>query len=606
MLYKPENDKFIFEKVFVETDVDTDQDGKQDLIAVYIRRPAEGKVPAVYVANPYMMTCNEEWYVPHDVNVELKAYPQQDIEEKDVRFSENDIRKYSFSEERQTKGNALQSPCMEEIDLDCISDLYMHLNELGYASVFCAGLGSRGSEGLTLTGSTEEICAFKSVVDWLCGRKRAFTNKTDNIEIKAHWCTGKVAMSAKSYLGTLCIGVAATGVEGLETIIPEAGICSYYDYYRYGGLAVPAIEWQGDDLDILARYCFSRAKDPDEYEPVKELFETKVKELYLLEDRDSGNYNKFWDERNYLKDVDKIKASVFIIHGINDWNVKTNQCCNLFSALETAGVERRMLLHQGEHVYVYKLKDSNIMKMIEDWLAYYLKGEKRNIDFGTRVFVESNLNQREWYTSSTFPPEGTEMISMPAGGAGLMKIKDDLKSTVYDKASDNRKQWRDELVLSESHAGRLKFVAEPECFDKKRISGACEVSFSASIDKETAILSAMLVDIGDDRRITAEEVYDEAGEFVFGLESEPSPYKIISRGWLNAQNRSSLISKEKIRPGKYYDYKIRMVPTDYTVKQGHKLALIIYGIDADATLRPDTVTEINIQGESIKWEVPFI
>ena len=59
----------LFEKVYVETPVDTDGDGRLDLIAVYIRRPLETtqgmRVPAIYVANPYMLECNEDWYVPH-------------------------------------------------------------------------------------------------------------------------------------------------------------------------------------------------------------------------------------------------------------------------------------------------------------------------------------------------------------------------------------------------------------------------------------------------------------------------------------------------------------------------------------------------------------
>ena len=58
--------EMIFEKVYVETPLDTDEDGKRDLIAVYIKRPKETlngmKVPAIYVANPYMMTCEEKVY----------------------------------------------------------------------------------------------------------------------------------------------------------------------------------------------------------------------------------------------------------------------------------------------------------------------------------------------------------------------------------------------------------------------------------------------------------------------------------------------------------------------------------------------------------------
>ena len=46
----------LFEKVYVETPVDTDGDGRLDLIAVYIRRPLETtqgmRVPAIYVPTP--------------------------------------------------------------------------------------------------------------------------------------------------------------------------------------------------------------------------------------------------------------------------------------------------------------------------------------------------------------------------------------------------------------------------------------------------------------------------------------------------------------------------------------------------------------------------
>ena len=100
---------------------------------------------------------------------------------------------------------------------------------------------------MTRTGSQEEILAFKSVIDWLNGRARAFVDRKRQMEIKAHWCTGSVAMSARSYLGTMCIGVATTGVEGLKTIIPEAGISNWYEYYRHNGLTLPAMDWQGDD-----------------------------------------------------------------------------------------------------------------------------------------------------------------------------------------------------------------------------------------------------------------------------------------------------------------------------------------------------------------------
>lgn len=612
---KLNNIECIFEKVYIETPVDTDGDGKLDLVAAYITRPVSTltgeKVPAVYVANPYMMLCNDDDYKAHDVNLEVKAYPQQNITKEEIT--------YDFSKEpvcepkivRKTAGFA-ETAETEIIPLDCISELYGYLNQKGYASVFCGGLGTKGSEGFTLTGSREEILAFKSVIDWLNGRARAFTNKTDNIEIKATWCTGNVAMSAKSYLGTMCIGVAATGVEGLKTIIPEAGISNWYNYYRCNGLNLPALEWQGDDLDTLAKYCFSRNLDPNEPQEVKDAYFEAAKKLTEAQDRESANYNLFWDERNYLNQVDNIKASVFIIHGINDWNVKTNQCCPLFELLQEKGLERKMMLHQGEHIYIYDLEGSGTLSIIERWLDHYLKGVDNGIEKEPKVLVESNVDQLKWLESDNWPPCEMEYVEYPIGREGEAVIVDDLGATVYDKEKDNQKEWLDELVLSEEESYQNRIKVEWNPFEKYaegsaelRISGTVKVRFDAKLDKNTAILSAMLVEIGKDDRITAEEIkIDEDGTYRFGL--APSEFKVISRGWLNAQNRTTIWSKEALQIGKSYHYEFDMVPTDHTVKAGHKLALILYGIDAQETQRPDTVTNITVDMASIDVKVPFV
>ncbi|MEJ1318745.1 CocE/NonD family hydrolase [Latilactobacillus sakei] len=52
-------------------------------------------------------------------------------------------------------------------------------------------------------GSPEETASTTAIIEWLAGNRRAYTNKTDRIEIKAWWCNQKVAMTGKSYLGTL-------------------------------------------------------------------------------------------------------------------------------------------------------------------------------------------------------------------------------------------------------------------------------------------------------------------------------------------------------------------------------------------------------------------
>ena len=70
--------KFIREVVYIETDMDTDFDGKADLVKAEIMRPIESdhglKVPIIFTASPYNQGTNDEWgeKATHNVNLPLK------------------------------------------------------------------------------------------------------------------------------------------------------------------------------------------------------------------------------------------------------------------------------------------------------------------------------------------------------------------------------------------------------------------------------------------------------------------------------------------------------------------------------------------------------
>jgi len=49
-----------------------------------------------------------------------------------------------------------------------------------------------------------------------------------------------------------------------------------------------------------------------------------------------------------------------------------------------------------------------------------------------------------------------------------------------------------------------------------------------------------------------------------------------------------------------------MIPMDYTVKDGHKLGVILYGTDVETTQRPFIKTEVTVKTKSIKIEIPFV
>ncbi len=110
----------------------------------------------------------------------------------------------------------------------------------GFAVVECGGLGTKGSDGFETCGTDLEIDAFKCVIEWLHGDRVAYTDKTSNITIAADWSSGKVGMTGRSYAGTTQFGLATTGVAGLETIVPVAGIASWYEYTNSQGISTSA------------------------------------------------------------------------------------------------------------------------------------------------------------------------------------------------------------------------------------------------------------------------------------------------------------------------------------------------------------------------------
>src|SRR3954471_17276558 len=192
----------IRERVFIpQPGIDQDANGQMDWVTADIIRPAEGtaanRIPAIIDPSPYYTTV--------------------------------------------CRGN--ESQCMADWDNDGRNDrwplfLDNYFIPRGYAYV----LGQMNSTGYTtngcpMHGGPGDIAGEKSIVDWLNGRVKAYkAADLSSPEVVADWHNGSSGMIGKSYDGTLSNGVAATGVEGLKTIVPVSAISAWYNYSRTGGV----------------------------------------------------------------------------------------------------------------------------------------------------------------------------------------------------------------------------------------------------------------------------------------------------------------------------------------------------------------------------------
>jgi X-Pro dipeptidyl-peptidase len=138
-----------------------------------------------------------------------------------------------------------------------------------------------------------------------------------------------------------------------------------------------------------------------------------------------------------------------------------------------------------------------------------------------------------------------------------------------------------------------------------RVSGTPTVKLKVKSDKPTANLGALLVDYGTDTRVnhlgagsgvhtlTTEDCHgestatDDACYKKVVTDTVTSDVNVVTRGFLDAQNRTSLSHPSPLAPGRYYPVRWRTLPQDYEFKAGHRLALVLTGTDADVQYDED-------------------
>lgn len=615
--------KLIREVVYVESDLDTDHDGRADLLKAEVIRPADTedglKVPALYTASPYNQGTNDITVekLTHDVNVPLARKKPDDLTYDDVKCT---TEPETAVKHMEVRGSAKEAT--ETFPREFSYTLNDYMLARGFAAVYAAGIGTMDSDGFRTCGSKEETVSTTAIIEWLAGNRRAFTDRTSGIEIKAWWCNGHVAMTGKSYLGTLATAAATTGVEGLSTIISEAAISNWYDYYRDGGLVIAPGGFPGEDADVLAEDCFSRRKQHGDFIHVKDAWEKHLKEIEAGQDRATGSYNTFWDARNYLKDVENIKCDVVMVHGLNDWNVKPRNVYNLYSALQKLPVTSKLILHQGQHIYINNFQSLDFTDMMNLWLSHKLYG----LDNGAEtilpaVLVQDNTQENTWHAKDAWVDADAEEVTLKATPCGKLKIlspdkcsadghhgkkcshdkelnfKDSLEQNAFDSYVRDVSKWEHDLMTEGAGLDSNRLLWRSSAFDRDTvIEGTPEVSLRVRSSADHGMLSFMLVDYGLDRRLGAVPSTlarkaldcgfhwrcDDLMEFRLAKET---PFKLITKGHINLQNRTNLWHADDLVPGEYVDVSVVLQPALHRIKAGHRLGLIIYSTDMGMTVR---------------------
>ncbi|WP_069160358.1 Xaa-Pro dipeptidyl-peptidase [Nocardia altamirensis] len=550
--------------LWVRAPIDSDADGKDDEVHVQVVRPAgaTGKLPVVYQASPYFSGGND--VTNHGVDVELYVPGGAD-----TRMAKP---------LGVTRGRAAEELAAAGITLNAgqISWAYEeYFLARGYAVMYGESLGTGTSTGCPTSGARNETIGARAPIDWLNGRTKA--RDAQGKDVAAQWASGKVGMMGVSYNGTLPTAVASTGVPGLEAIVPIAAISSWYDYYRAAGAVVAPGTYQGEDTDVLAKYVYTRSD--------RAICKKVIDKLEQDQDRVTGEFSQFWNERNYLNDAGKIKAAVLAVHGLNDFNVKTKHVDQLYSALKKSGVPHKIWLHQSGHTDPIGLRKDEWLRTVNRWFSKYLLGQNNGIDREPKLTIQredkSWVNEPDWPT----PAASNATAVFQAGGnkiGGFVPGGNRPGPAVTESLQDDATKLAADLVAAPSSPNRLAYLSKPAA-TSLRVSGTVDVDFRMSFQRPAANVTALLVSVGPDGKS-----------------------RIVTRGWVDPQNRDSLNKPTPITPGKEYAIKVSMQPHDYVVPRGHRLGVVVLSSDNEYTLRPKPGPGFAVNLSSTRVTLPVV
>jgi len=554
-------DQWIRHDLWVETNFDTDGDGKMDRMHVAVTRPfqtdSEGlTLPVIYVTSPYFAGVAPEtegafWNVNHELGEKVAGIVHPEVTRKGKRpiISNSHIKKWI---------------------------------PRGYIVVHSSSPGTGLSQGAPTVGGQNESLAPKAVIDWLCGRVSGYTTPYGSEIVVAYWSTGKVGMTGTSYNGTLPLAAATTGVEGLEAIIPIAPNTSYYHYYRSNGLVRSPGGYLGEDIDVL--YDFIHSGDES-----KRAFNNKTirdTEMKNGMDRITGDYNDFWAGRDYLNQMKPMKAALLMAHGFNDWNVMPEHSYRISKRAKEMGIPTQIYYHQNGH------GGPPPMRMMNRWFTRYLHGIENGVENDAKAWIVRENDSRQYPTAYTdYPnPEATPVVLyINAGTSSYGRLSlENSSSKGQETFSDNASFSATSLAQSTSSNHRLLYVSDILKEDL-HISGLASITIKAASSKPAVNLSVYLVSLPWNKNKGAKITEN-----------------IITRGWADLQNNSSLSKSSPLIPDKFYKMTFDFQPDDQIIKKGQQIGLMLFSSDSEYTLLPKPGTELTIDLKETMITLPIV
>ena len=468
--------------------------------------------------------------------------------------------------------------------------------------------------GLPNHGGPEDIGGEKSIVDWLNGRAPAYkAADVTSQQVVADWHNGSSAMIGKSYDGTLANGVAATGVDGLKTIVPVSAISAWYNYSRTGACGTTRITGAAASPTITTGPNPRRGVDLPNRRPLCADFNARQ-----ISTGRARRHQRVLARPRLRQGREQHRGL-----GVRDSRLPGRQRAHgpprdVVARAEGQRRAAQAVAPADRPHGPFEQRRAEWVDTLHRWFDHYLHGVANGVETEPAVTIEDEKDV--WHDYADWPVPGTASVNVflrgtsqaaPgtfAGSAGGSSGANTLSFVGSNSINENG-------YISNpdgAQTNRRVFLSQPLEADV-RLSGTARLDLKASLSTAQSNLGVLVVDYSDTpfSMVTrsGEGIQNTATRTCWGATSDGTPCTIgdtctasprevdtacylevskpttnvtqwrVTRGGLDSSNRDSLWYQDAtpVTIGEKDDFPITTMPTEHTFKAGHRIGIIVTG-----------------------------
>jgi hypothetical protein len=203
---------------------------------------------------------------------------------------------------------------------------------------------------------------------------------------------------------------------------------------------------------------------------------------------------------------------------------------------------------------------------------------------GAIVSLACNTSNPTSYAEWPDPASAPVTQTLTAGGSARGGLSLGASGTAQETLTDDAAQA--DTVLRDAATSPNRLVYQSNVLNNDiRISGTPSVTLKMAFSKTRANLSAALIS------------YPATGN-TGGV--------ILTRGWLDPENRTSDYVSDAVTPGTFYDLHFDMQAKDAIVPAGRRLALMVFSTDRNYDIRPAAGTQLTLDLAGSSITIPVV